>query len=233
MDASPAGPWAGWAPPNLQWGEEHLAGWIATPANTWSNLAYLLVAVLIWRDARGSRPFRLLSLAMAAMGLGSFLYHASCTFAFQVVDFVGMYGVLWLFIVWNMRRAGYVGIQTITYVLGVAGSTAVLFAMARAGLPYQSLILVLTGVLALQELRLRQSAPEADYRALRWAWGLLACALACSGADLSHLWYDPANHFVQGHACWHLLSAAGLYQASRFYASLTAMRPLPPSTVTR
>lgn len=229
---APVGPWAGWAPPNLSWCEQKLAAWISTPANTWSNLAYFLVAWLIWRAA-SSRDFRQLAVAMAAMGAGSFAYHASCTFALQVVDFVGMYAVIWLFIAWNLRRAGVAVGAGAAWTLGVAGCTGVMLGMARLALPYQSLILVLAGVLAVQEFRLWGTDPTADYRALGQAWALLAAALTCSLADLTRVWCDPANHWLQGHAVWHLLSAAGLYRAANYYASLTAMRPLAPSTVTR
>lgn len=229
---APVGPWTGWAPPNLSWCEEKLAAWISTPANTWSNLAYFLVAWLIYRMARG-QDFSRLALAMAAMGAGSFAYHASCTFALQVVDFVGMYAVIWLFIAWNLRRAGAAVSAGVAWTTGVVGCTAVLFLMARLALPYQSLILVLAGVLAVQEARLWKRDPTADYRELAWAWILLAAALACSAADISGVWCDPTNHWLQGHACWHVLSAAGLYRAARYYASLTEMRPRAPSTVTR
>ena len=34
--------------PNVKWCEETLCGVIAEPANTWSNLAYLVVAVALW-----------------------------------------------------------------------------------------------------------------------------------------------------------------------------------------
>lgn len=232
MDASsvpplPVGsPWAGWAPPNLKWCEENLAGWIAAPANTWSNLAYFLVAYLIWRHARttggGPRALVWLAPAMAAMGAGSFLYHASYTFVFQVADFVGMYLVLWLFIAINLRRAGIATVrtQTMWYVGGVSACTAILFVMARLHLPYQSLILMLAVTLGVQEVSLRSRSPHAAYRELALAWSLLAAAFACSAADLAHVWCDPHNHWLQGHACWHLLSAAGLYRGYLFYASL-------------
>ncbi len=34
--------------PNVKWCEETLCGVIAEPANTWSNLAYLVVAAWLW-----------------------------------------------------------------------------------------------------------------------------------------------------------------------------------------
>ena len=41
----PGCPWSGFAPPDLKHCETNLAAWITTPANTWSNLAYIAVGV--------------------------------------------------------------------------------------------------------------------------------------------------------------------------------------------
>ena len=214
----PGSPWAGWTPPNLKWCEDNLAGWITTPANTWSNLAYFVVAYWIWREARGaSRELRAFAPALVLLGAASFAFHASYTFAFQVADFVGMYLVLFLFIVLNLRRAGVVTVRTQTawYAGGVAAFTAVMLAMAHLHLPYQSLVLVLAAVIGAQEARLAGTHP--DRRELRRAWALFAAAFTCSALDLTRCWCDPSNHWLQGHAVWHVLSALGLHRGFRYY----------------
>jgi hypothetical protein len=33
--------------PNIKWCEETLCQWVSEPANTWSNLGYMIVAVII------------------------------------------------------------------------------------------------------------------------------------------------------------------------------------------
>ena len=53
--------------PNVKWCEETLCSVVAEPANTWSNLAYLVVAVLIYLAARNESQRtlrRLLTLAL-------------------------------------------------------------------------------------------------------------------------------------------------------------------------
>ena len=49
---------------------------------------------------------------------------------------------------------------------------------------------------------------------------LMAAAALASLADLTRLWGDPQNHWMQGHALWHVLTAAALYALFRFYAGM-------------
>ena len=62
--------------------------------------------------------------------------------------------------------------------------------------------------------------------------GFMALATACSIADVTRLWCDPDNHWLQGHAAWHLLSALSLLFAARHYARLEdgyRAIPAPPA----
>jgi hypothetical protein len=40
----------------------------------------------------------------------------------------------------------------------------------------------------------------------------------CSVLDVSRVWCEPANHWLQGHAVWHVLSALALLFTARHYA---------------
>ena len=95
-------PWGGWTPPDLQHCEANLCGWITTPANTWSNLAYVAVGVWIWRRAakRDLLAAGGLGPVSIAVGVTSFAFHASYTFAGQVLDYGGMF----LLIGWALAR---------------------------------------------------------------------------------------------------------------------------------
>ena len=46
-DLLPHCPWANWSRPNIKWCEENLCQVITTPANTWSNLVYIIVGLYI------------------------------------------------------------------------------------------------------------------------------------------------------------------------------------------
>jgi hypothetical protein len=48
--------------------------------------------------------------------------------------------------------------------------------------------------------------------------GLIGIGYGVRALDVSRAWCDPAS-WLQGHALWHLLSAASLYAAWRFFAA--------------
>ena len=79
--------------PNIKWCEETLCQWVSEPANTWSNLGYLFVALGLFSWAHRSRHHRIhqsFSAVVFSMGLISFVYHLSNFYGTQVLDFIGM-----------------------------------------------------------------------------------------------------------------------------------------------
>lgn len=88
----PNSPWAALERPNIKWCEEILISLIAAPANTWSNLAYIISGVynfLLVRNERG-RLIKLFGPVIIFLGCASFIYHAFYTLFFQFFDLVGM-----------------------------------------------------------------------------------------------------------------------------------------------
>jgi hypothetical protein len=222
----PAGcPWSGWTPPNLDWCEEELCAWVTNPANTWSNLLYVALGLVMWREARRrrSRALGLFGPASIAVGVFSFAYHASYTWFLQFFDYVGMFLFCFTVLTLNARRLGRIapGRETIAYLGGVALCSALVPVLFEAGVPIQGLVGILVLAMIGQELALRRR--HGAHPAHRWWWtalALIALASLCSLLDLTRVWCDPADHWLQGHAAWHLLSAASLYALFRFYAGL-------------
>ena len=102
--------WSGFTPPNVDWCEQELCAWVTNPANTWSNVAYLVVGIWIWRRARRSgRPeLQLFGPATVAVGVFSGIYHASYTWALQLFDFVGMFLFCFLVLTSNALRLDWI-----------------------------------------------------------------------------------------------------------------------------
>ncbi len=221
----PGCPWSGFTPPNVDWCEEELCALVVNPADTWSNLAYLAFGLWMWRAARSSgRPdLARFGPASLAVGVFSFVYHASYTWMLQFFDFVGMFLFCFLVIAANARRLGWIAPQreTALYLAGVAGFSALVPLLFHAGVPIQGLVFVLIVFGVAQELTLRRRAPSAgDYRWYGLALALMAGASVFSALDVTRVWCDPANHWLQGHALWHLLSAACLAALFAFYRGL-------------
>jgi hypothetical protein len=220
---APSCPWSGFTPPNVDWCEAELCGWITNPANTWSNLAYLVLGVAMWRIARasGRRELALFGPASVVVGVCSGVYHASYTWMLQFLDFVGMFVFCFLVMTRNAVRLRWIGPrrQTAFFAAGVAVASASVPPLFEVGFPIQATVAALILALIGQELALRRTT-RASYRPYFAALALLGAGAVCSLLDVTRVWCDPADHVLQGHAAWHLLSAASLFALFRFYQGL-------------
>ncbi len=219
--------------PNVKWCEETLCAWAAEPANTWSNLAYLLAAaaLLCWTRRSRSRALRVLfPLGGFAAGATSLVYHASLSLATQVLDFFGMYVYFLLLVGLNLVRLRRLRVAALLrwFWPAVVGFTAVTAAVAKAELAVQPIIMALLAVVLGTEACAARGEPGTVHR--RWWWaalGLIAAAAACSFADVSRLWCDPTDHVIQGHALWHVLGAGALFASFFHYRQFDAGLCLP------
>ena len=222
----PGCPWSGFTPPNVDWCEQELCAWIVNPADTWSNLAYVALGLWMWRVARGRGDLRLFGPAGVAVGVFSFAYHASYTWALQFLDFVGMFLFCFTVIARNAIRLGWVAPrgETLFFSLGVLGASALVPVLFELGVPIQLTVAVCIAVALAQEAVLRRRAPlgMAFSRSYWVGLALLALAALCSLLDVTRVACDPQNHWLQGHAAWHVLSALALLAFFRFYAALPA-----------
>lgn len=231
--ALPAGcPWSGWTPPNVDWCEAELCAWVTNPANTWSNAAYVVFGLVMWALAARSerRELRIFGPASITVGVFSGVYHASYTWFLQFFDFVGMFLFCFLVLTRNALRLGWIEArhQTAFFFGGVTLFCALVPLGFDQGLPIQALVFVLILAMVGQEWVLwRRAVASANYRPYFAALALMAAAGAFSALDVTRLWCDPANHWLQGHALWHVLSAGSLFALYLFYAGLPtgASRP--------
>ena len=159
------------------------------------------------------------------MGVFSFGYHATNAFGTQVLDFIGMYVLVFLLLALNLHRLGWVRRERVAWVHGglTVGCTLLIPVLRGVRVPYQLIVLVAVLAIVGTEVWLsRRADPQARHHDFWRAVGLMALATACSMADATRLWCEPDNHWLQGHALWHVLSALALLFAARHYASLEA-----------
>lgn len=220
---TPVREWGGL--PNVKWCEETLCSWVSEPANTWSNLAYLVVAALIFLATRSStsRTERFWPTAAFWVGVTSLVYHMSVTFLLQVFDFFGMYFFFGLVLLLNLIRLGVLSKERLFVVLwsSIAGLTAFTVVVAKLSLPVQGIVVVLLGAtLVTEAIASARSRPR-----LVWFFVCLAFITVAglfSASDVSRRWCDPHDHVFQGHAIWHVLGAVAIYAAFRHYRQFTA-----------
>lgn len=184
--------------------------WPRQPANAWSSLAFVVVALWVLFRPRGALPKRL-QLAYAgclvALGVSSFVFHATLSFAGQWSDVTSMYAFASLLLAVQLPLAGLVNARRGPLIFVVPTlSSAVLAALVPAS--RRVLFDVLLG-LALLTLALvaRGKWRRVPRGSLRLALGLLLVAASVWILDLRHVWCEPAS-LLQGHALWHVLTAA-------------------------
>lgn len=221
-------PWSGWAPPNVDWCEEQLCAWVTNPADTWSNLAYLVIAVWMWRAARqdGDRTLAIFAPAAVFVGFASGIYHASYTAFFQFFDFMSMFVFTMVIITVNAVRLGWVtpGRAPLFAIVGAVGSSALVPVVSQTPVPIQAMVFVHIVFIVAQELvilRVRADGDVAvDRRGLWLGLSLITAAAISSVSDVTRTVCDPTNHWIQGHAVWHVLSAASLAAMFAYYRGL-------------
>ena len=201
-------------PPNIDWCEEKLCALVVTPFNSWTNLAYLLVAVLMWTTARHSEnaTLRLFAPATALTGITSFAYHQSLNVFSQVLDFFGMYAFCVLLLMANLHRmrqwpADARGLQL--YGLTVVALTSLTAISFMIGIPAQAYVALLIVLIIWSEL-----VQKAASRRYFWL-SMLAMGIAAvlSALDLARVWCTAANHWFQPHGVWHIVTALAIYLA--------------------
>lgn len=213
----------------MDWCEAQRCAWVVEPANTWSNLGFVAVGLALCWIARGSpsRALRFFGPAALIVGVTSLAYHASYTFALQVLDFFGMYVFCWLLLTLNLVRLGLVRSETWwrRFWQLVAVTTAATVAIDFLEVPIQGVVLLLIVAIAASEILLYRRDGPYPLRAFLLALGALASGAVFSGLDVTRVWCDPTHPVLQGHAIWHVLSALCLFAAYTHYRQLEPAVP--------
>lgn len=203
--------------PNIKWCEETLCHWISEPANTWSNLLYILLAFYIWWSANKTKEKELLWLAPAMFLMGSFslIYHMSNNYLTQIFDFIGMYLFVFWLIILNFRRLNWISKKRqIPLMVGLSVSCTILVhIMYITHLKFQMIVAFAVGAILFTEYLLyKKSESTISYKAFMTGLGFILVAQIFSQLDIARVKFicDPTNHWFQGHALWHVLGAIGL-----------------------
>ncbi len=212
--------WHGWAPatcmPDHCFCEHVRDGAVRQPANTWSNLGFVLVGLAILaaplRRGGGSnlaaRPTLnlLYGITVVFLGVGSAIYHASMSFWGQWIDVMSMYLFPTFVGLYNLSRLrpmsdGLVALLYVTvnallgYLLvAVPGTRRYLFGV---------LVLALIASILVVRARLKPKLQT------KWFFAGLASFAAAFGIwilDITKILCVP-HSLAQGHAAWHLLCA--------------------------
>lgn len=241
--------WMGHSPkPTGAFAEAVHPGIFRTPANTWSNLAFVLVGIYIvafaWWDAhrkttkndsyavRQPALMCLYGVSCIVLGFGSGAMHASLMSWGHKFDVLGMFFTFLALIA--LQWARWVPSIPLTRgkfpswpLFGMAViALSILLLFTRKGLGGSTTVLAILFWLAILGVSVDAVARRTSqqYRWLLLAFGTLAVAGYLQRHDVARR-FTPSDSWLQGHAIWHLLCAVFYGSMANFYRSEVPRHP--------
>jgi hypothetical protein len=218
---------------------------IVQPSNTWSNIGFIISALIILSIAKNDRKYYkrskvnnllarypgfsyLSGFSLLYLGLGSFLYHASLTHTFQKLDQTGMYFVLISATAYNMyklfpkirfKKQLYSSHKFII-IKAIVLMLAFFFYLWKLPINIIFPLMVLTFFLTnfIVQTKLNHSVPIKAFIQTSFITLLLSYTLWV--LDKTSLLCSPTSPF-QGHALWHILNSISILLVYLYYRSET------------
>lgn len=211
--------WSGWEINKYQFCEEQLCGFVVEPANTWSNIGYLITAILIFRSTKvqNKRVRNLFLISVSVLFIGSTFFHLSGTLVGKLIDVGAMLFLSMTILTFSVQR--FFSLKEIHanlfYVIGVSLSLWYLLE-TRLGAPLFALQLFIATIL---EFILKRKNLSLDMSKIRMSILVLISAFCFWLLDFKKILCHPGNHFLTGHAMWHLLAAVAIWIYYQSYGS--------------
>jgi hypothetical protein len=213
-------------------------GLIKQPANTWSNLSFILVGLLIgWQQSKGrygtnSNPFSrtlfyptFFACLVVLLGPGSMAMHASTAHIGGFFDVLSMYLIASFMLSYGLERLlGWQPRQfSICFAIALAVCIVVHFSPITHVFGIESILLifatyiVLASAIELYFVLIKKTGASA-FMAFAFIGAFLLAFIIWNLSLTGNVWCNP-DTWVQGHGAWHILNAVSLYYIYRYYLS--------------
>jgi len=210
---------------------------VVQPANTWSNLGFLFVGLFCLfvgiNDVKTRSPeipnlvvrYPVFSILIGAsciyLFLGSFLYHASLTHTFQMLDITGMYAVALSFLAYMVfrfvptryakRKSKFKSNHRLIVPVVMLFNLLFLGGMWEINVnilfPAVILLILILRIYYDKRNNLKKQLPYQRFAHLSFITGVVA--FVCWILDRQDVWCNPES-LLQGHAVWHVLCALSI-----------------------
>jgi hypothetical protein len=199
--------------------EELLCGSIRQPANAFSNIGFVICGLLIIsrEGLKTWTPYHMMGLAAVSIGITSGIYHASMVFFWQFFDLSSMFMLILLPLAFNLVRSGWIKASQFSLVYIVCLSISMLLLYVIQGKVGEYIFGVHVAMVTGLEFLLYRRGHRPTYAGMLKALGTFMLAFLIWNGDVHGWWCDPTNHYLQGHAIWHLLCALAIWFLYGFY----------------
>ena len=223
-------PWDSYAPATIEFCERLLNGWVRQPANTWSNIGFVLVGMHIWRKTHYTKHWlRLFAVGSFLVGLTSIAFHMTMTFFAQFFDVASMFMTAGILVVLNAMRLRWITQKYLYWTYAFLQINAMLLMYVFQGTLGEKIFAAEVFFIAFSELALFLKY-RPSFHSYRWfiaGAASIATAAIIWLLDIKKIWCDPDNHWFNGHAAWHILCALTVLFLSKFYDEAVTMELSP------
>jgi hypothetical protein len=205
-------PWLNFTPDNLYFCEAQICEWVRQPANTWSSLYIVLVGVLIiyLTLVKKQGYLKLFGWIMVFLGMGTFFYHATTALWAGIFDIAGMFFLIFYLLATILWETFRIKKKTaiLMFIVGSILMTSLHAIKPNLGTPFFAIIAIIAFIL---ELRISKKERRSSRKYLVIFIILAVLSLVVWGLDATKIICDPNNHWLQGHAIWHVSTATAFY----------------------
>lgn len=210
-------PWSFLTPQHYNFCETQVCGWVNQPANTISNLGYLIVGLWILKTKDSEKVLRLFfSFSLFALFLASTIFHGTGSHLGKMLDVSAMFvismGILTIslnrYFGWSRKKQG------LFFGSGLMASLVFLFTFKFGHVLFLTEIAFAT----LFEI-LAHSAGKHSLDRQQFSYSLVSL-----GIGMGVWWLDaqkilcwPDQHYFSGHGLWHILTALSIGFLFRSY----------------
>jgi hypothetical protein len=196
--------------------ETNLCAWIVQPANTWSDISYLIAAAFIlfrtdWRPERLRFSF-----IVFCLFIGSTLFHMTSTVIGREMDVGAMLMLSTYSLCFTLSRSFKFHITT------TAWMALILFLISIPAIPINMgsilFLIQFIATILLELLYSRRHPPTAEAKkSLMLSFGIFTIALVINIMDMNKIYCIPDNNILTLHAIWHLLCGFCIYLLVKYY----------------